>query len=155
MNTKKIKRRNYKVTINFSVDAETIQKGAILTREAIELMGLNVISISHISGKRSLSQNNALHLWFELIALEAERKGLTIDKWIKKPTELMITKSMLKDTFRSMGKIMFKKDSTTELTREEFSEMIFLFDKSLLERLGIDIEFPNMELLIKGKKVRK
>ena len=144
----KVREREYRVVIKFKCQSETVEKGIALVKKAMEVMGLKVTSVRHISDKRSENQNNALHLWFDQIATEAEKRGLTIDKWIKHPTEMKITESMLKDSFRATGEAMYKKKSTAKLTKEEFSVIQKLFDKAVLERLGIDIEFPNLELLI-------
>lgn len=142
------KKRDYRVVINFSVKSKTVAKGIEFVKEAMKTMGLNVISVKSIHGQRSDNQNNAVHLWFDQIAMEAQRQGLTVDMWIKKPAEMKITKSMLKDSFRAIGKAMYHKDSTAKLSKTEFSEVVFFFDKVVLERLGIDIEFPNLQLLI-------
>ena len=144
----KSKEREYRVVINFKLSSETIKQGLDMVYKAIEFMGLNVVSVKCISGKRSENQNNALHLWLSQIADEADRKDLTIDLWVKHPTEMKITESLLKDSFRTTGYVMYKKKSTADLTKEEFSEVQRLFDKAVLERLGIDIEFPNIDLLI-------
>lgn len=145
---KKLKKRNYQVTISFDLDTDNIQTGKEVVKKAIEFMGLKVTSVKYVSEFRSDSQNNSLHLWLDQIAQEAQKQGLTIDKWVRVPTEMFITEGMLKDSFRATGKAMFKKKSTADLTREEFSMVQKLFDKAVLERLGIDIPFPNLDLLI-------
>jgi hypothetical protein len=144
----KIKEREYKVVVKFKIKAETAEKGLGLVKEAFKTMGLDVVSVKNVSGLRSENQNNALHLWLDQIATEAERRGLTVDMWLKHPTEMKITESMLKDSFRATGEVMFKRKSTADLEKFEFSEVQRLFDKAVLERLGIDIPFPNLELLI-------
>lgn len=149
----KSKNRKYRVELEFEAKSETIKKGVEFVKKAMKIMRLRVRKIEHIKVLRTDNQNNAAHLWFDQIATEADNRGLTIDLWIKKPTEMRITESMLKDCFREMAKVMFKKDSTAKLTKYEFSETIFFFDKIVLERLGINIEFPNLDLLIiKNKK---
>jgi len=148
MEEKKPKPREYRVVIKFKTNSETADQGEALTREAIKFMGLDVVSVKYVSDKRSENQNNALHLWLDQIADEAERRGLTLDMWVKHPTEMKITESLLKDSFRATGRKMYGKKSTADLTKEEFSEIQRLFDKAVLERLGIDIPFPNIDLLI-------
>ena len=145
----KPKNRRYKVTIEFQVKTETIQKGIELIKKAMRSMRLKVLKVEPMRTLRSGNQNNALHLWLDQITTEAEDRGLTLDMWLKKPTEMKITESMLKDCFREMGRVMYNKDSTAKLDKYEFSELVFLFDKMVLERLGIDIEFPNIDLLLR------
>jgi hypothetical protein len=144
-----MKNRKYKVTIEFQVKTETIQKGIELIKKAMRSMRLKVIKIEPLRTLRSDNQNNSLHLWLDQITTEAEHRGLTLDMWLKKPTEMKITESMLKDCFREMGRVMYNKKSTAKLDKYEFSELVFLFDKMVLERLGIDIEFPNIDLLLR------
>ena len=144
----KSREREYRVVINFKAKSETIEKGIELVKQALKLMGLNVISVKSVSEMKSDNQRNALHLWFDQIATEAERRGQTVDMWIKHPTEMAITESMLKDTFRATGKKMFGWKSTEDAKKDEFAIVQKLFDKAVIERLGIDIEFPNLDLLI-------
>jgi hypothetical protein len=145
----KKKNRRYKVTIEFQVKTETVAKGIELIKKAMRSMRLKVIKVEPLRTLRSNNQNNALHLWLYQITTEAEHRGLTLDMWLKKPAEMKITESMLKDCFREMGRVMYNKKSTAKLDKYEFSELVFLFDKMILERLGIDIEFPNIDLLLR------
>lgn len=145
---KKEKEREYRVVIKFKVTSETVEKGEDITRAALETMGLKIQSVKHITGLKSESQRNALHLWFDQIATEAQKRGQTVDMWIKHPTELKITESLLKDSFRATGEVMYGWKSTEDAKKDEFSEVVKLFDKAVIERLGIDIEFPNLQLLI-------
>jgi hypothetical protein len=144
----KQKEREYKVVIKYKVSSETIERGIEIAKQSLKFIGLNVISVKPISTIRSENQNNALHLWLDQIAEFAEKNNMTVDKWILHPTEMNITSAMLKDSFRATAKIMYRKNSTADLTKLEFSEVVKLFDKAVLERLGIDIPFPNLDLLI-------
>lgn len=142
----KLKNRKYKVILEIDVKTKTIKEGEALVRAELEKHKYDVASVECIHGDRSKSQNDALHLWLSQIEEVAERDGLTVDMWIKKPAEMKITRGLLKDTFRLMGKKMFGKKSTTRLNKLEFSEVVFLFDKLVLERLGVNVEFPNKYL---------
>ena len=145
---KQLKDREFKVILNFKLRSETVEIGIEKVKAAMKFMGLDVVSVKCISGLRSDAQNNALHLWFDQIEDEAAKKGLTIDLLIKNPTEVPITAEILKDLFRLMGKRLYKKDSTAKLEKMELSEIVKYFDKAILERLGINIPFPNLDLLI-------
>lgn len=98
--------------------------------------------------QRTLSQNAALHKWFEIIEQEAQNEGASLDMLVKNPMEIPITKHLLKDLFRLTGKTMYGKDSTAKLTKQEMSKVIDVFQKVVSERLGIYIEFPSIEALM-------
>ena len=142
------KEREYKVVIKYKVSSANIEQGVEIAKQTLKLLGLRVVSVKPISSIRSENQNNALHLWLDQIAEFAEKNNMTVDRWIKNPTEMTITSGMLKDSFRATARFMYRKKSTADLTKLEFSEVVKLFDKAILERLGIDIPFPNLELLI-------
>lgn len=144
----KQKEREYRAVIKYKVSSTNIEQGVEIAKQSLKFIGLNVVSVKPISGIRSINQNNALHLWLDQIAEFAEQNNMTVDKWIKHPTEMKITSGMLKDSFRATAKMMYRKNSTADLTKLEFSEVVKLFDKAVLTRLGIDIPFPNLELLI-------
>jgi hypothetical protein len=136
------------VTIALEVDAKTIQEGKELAKKASRAMGLNPISFKHVSEKRTLSQNAALHLYLTMIALEAKNSGQTMFDLIKKPLEMPVTETLLKDVFRHLGNKMYGKESTTKLSKDEFSKVIDVFDRVVSERLGIVLPFPSMETLM-------
>lgn len=140
--------REYRVVINFKCQSETVEKGIALAKEEMKVIGLNVKSVKHISDLKSDSQRNSLHLWFDQIATETEVRGQTVAMWIKHPTEMKITESLLKDSFRAIGAKLYGWKSTEDAKKDEFAVVQKIFDNAVLERLGIDIEFPNIELLI-------
>lgn len=144
----KVKMREYRVVIKFKCQSETVEKGIGLVKEAMKVMGLNATSVKHISDLKSDSQRNALHLWFDQIATEAEVRGQTVDMWIKHPTEMKITESLLKDSFRAIGKKLYGWKSTEDAKKDELAVVVKIFDKAVLERLGINIPFPSIDVLI-------
>ena len=142
------KEREYEVVIKYKVSSENIERGIAIAKQSLKFIGLDVVSVKPMSGTRSGNQNNALHLWLDQIAEFAEQNNITVDRWIKHPTEMIITSGLLKDSFRTTGKLMYRKNSTADLTKLEFSNVVKLFDKAVLERLGINIPFPSLDLLI-------
>lgn len=120
-------------------------------KEAVEkikekLKGEDVFRVEVMDRPKSRKQENAYHLWFEQVAEEANEKGLTVDALILKPSEFPITKGILKDYFREVGKIMFGKDSTIPLTEEEATRIIEVCERAFAERLDNTIPFPSKEL---------
>ena len=135
----------FEVTLTYEAKAETIEKGIDQVKAIMGAVGFKNFKVTHRPDQRSLNQNAALHLYFEMLEQEAQNMGATMDMLIKKPNELPITKHLLKDLFRLIGKTMYGRDSTAELKKNEMSEVIKAFQKILAERLGISINFPSID----------
>lgn len=95
--------------------------------------------------QRTLSQNAAIHLWFEQQSYEANEKGLTLEVLFRKPQEMRITPELLKEYFKQYAWYMFKKDSTAKLTVEEMNKLIEVFEQVFAERFDTNIPFPSIE----------
>ena len=129
---------NYKITIEYKGDISEL-------RAYLKVFGAKVLEIEKIKPTRSLNQNSALHLYLQMIEEEAKEKGLTMDMVVKKPSELPITRHLLKDLFRVYGYAMFKRESTADLTKDEFSQVQQAFERIIAERLDITLPFPSLE----------
>lgn len=105
--------------------------------------------------KRTIPQNSAIHKWFELLEQECTALGQTMDMLIKNPTEVPITRYLLKDTFRLIGKMIYGKESTADLTKEEIDKVIQVFEKTIGERLQIYISFPSVEHLLREQNEKE
>ena len=93
---------------------------------------------------RSSQQNKALHLYLTFIAESLNNAGLDIKHTIKADTDW--TMSAVKELmWRPLQKVLIKKESSANLTKEEFSLVQERLDKILLERFGLDIKFPSEE----------
>jgi hypothetical protein len=95
--------------------------------------------------KRTSNQNRALHKWFALIAENSNELGLTLDLLYNQPQNMRITPDLLKNLFREYGRVMYNKDSTSKLTKDEMSKLITVFEQLLAERLNNIIPFPHYE----------
>ena len=140
-------KRKYVATIILEQDCETIAEGLINAKSTLALLGLKG-EVKPVKSVRSLNQNASLHLWFTMIEEEARNTGQTMDMLIQKPNELPITASLLKDMFRLIGKTMYSKKSTAQLSKDEFSSVVSTFEKIVAERLNISLDYPSIETLI-------
>jgi len=95
--------------------------------------------------KRTLPQNNAMHLWFTQIEMHCWERGLTLDKLYKEPAEVPITREYLKEFFKLTVMLMYNKHSTTQLTKRELSKVVEVCQKVFAERLDYTGEFPSIE----------
>jgi hypothetical protein len=135
----------FEVKIIYETKADDIEKGIAQVEAIINAVGFKDFQVTHRPDQRSFNQNSALHKYFELVEDEARNAGLTMDMLIKKPNELPITRYLLKDLFRLIGKTMYGRESTAYLTKNEMSEVISTFQKIIAERLNISIPFPSLE----------
>ena len=108
------------------------------------LSGRFILTLEKEEKNRTLSQNNAMHKWFELIEQHCQERGLTLDVLFKNPAELPITRHYLKDFFRMVGDRMFGKKSTAKLSKAEIDRVIKTCEMNFAKRLESDIPFPSM-----------
>ena len=101
--------------------------------------------------KRTLTQNNSLHKWCELIANAYTEKGFTVEEVLKNfKMELYWTKESVKELIIRTAIIrMFGKRSTTELLKsgEEIEKLVDVVTK-FNAQMEIDyIPWPSIEEL--------
>jgi hypothetical protein len=98
--------------------------------------------------QRTIQQNRALHLYFQLLAERLNEAGLDMRVVLKPTVEIPWTKESVKDhLWRPVQEIYLRKDSTTELTTEEINKVYEVLNRFLGEKLGISEPFPSIEQL--------
>ena len=135
---KKPHSKKYEVTI--IVEAKDKQ-------EVKDLFPMFKLQIKQIMAKRSLDQNSAMHLWFTQLEEECKSNGITMDMVITKPQEIPVTRHILKDLFRFVGKKMFGIKSTADLDKLQFYDVQKTFEKTLGQNCELYIPFPSEEQL--------
>lgn len=100
-----------------------------------------------VNTNRTLTQNSALHLYFNIVAEALQEKGLDFAKVISIPVDMQITADIVKNfMWRPIQKAMFGIESTIKLKKTEQIEMIYdVINKKLSESFEIYIPFPNRE----------
>ena len=95
---------------------------------------------------RTKEQNDALHLYFEQLAKECREKGITLKAIIKEITKggVYPTERSLKVFFQGVCDVMFSKNRTSKLTKEEFSDAVEQF-VVVMAKVGAETPFPNKE----------
>lgn len=97
--------------------------------------------------QRTIQQNKALHLYFELLAQSIDA-GLDMRVVLKPEVEIPWTKESVKDhLWRPVQELYLKKDSTTELTTDEIAKVYEVLNRFLGEKHGVSQEFPSIENL--------
>jgi hypothetical protein len=94
--------------------------------------------------KRTGTQNNSLHLWFEWVATELNLAGYTVQMVLKEKIDLDWTAEMVKELlWRSAQKAILGKQSTTELNKiEDIDKVLEHLNRHLGEKFGIHVPFP-------------
>ena len=101
--------------------------------------------------RRTIAQNNSLHLWCEQIAHAYNEKGMTIEEVIKNfKIELFWTKESVKELIiHTAIQRMFGKRSTTQLLKsgEEIEKLVDVITKFNSQMEIEYIPFPSLEEL--------
>lgn len=97
--------------------------------------------------QRTSQQNKALWLWFERLAETLNAAGLDQRVVLKPSVQIPWDKDDIHDQlWLSIQKAMFKTDSTTELTKQQVSEVFDVLNRHLSEKFGVSVQFPSHQL---------
>ena len=93
---------------------------------------------------RTLTQNNALHLFLGKLAKALNDAGLDMRKVIKPGVDIPWTMVSAKDhLWRPIQKAMFGKESSAIATKAEYRQVYDTLNRHLSEKFGISVEWPN------------
>ena len=107
--------------------------------------------------KRTPSQNNALHKYFELVAEALNDAGISRMEYAElvksRGIELSWSKENVKeDMWKLIQYAKLKKESTTELDKLEVDDIQREMHNFLASKFGIDVPFPSEESLYTGEE---
>lgn len=129
-----------------------INKTSVATAKAISLPAISTLSMEE---KRTLKQNNALHLYFDLVAKELNDAGLDVRRTLKPSVDIWWSGEMVKELmWKPIQKLYLKKKSTKELNKvKDIDEIYEIMNRHLSEKFGSmgvnHIGFPSLEELEK------
>lgn len=96
--------------------------------------------------KRTLTQNNAIHKYFELLANDLNDAGLSMQKVLKPSVDIDWTPEMVKTyLWKPIQEAMYQKKSTTELTTKEVGQVYETLNRHLGTKIEIHTPFPTNE----------
>jgi len=100
--------------------------------------------------KRTDQQNRALHKYCELLAEALNNAGLEMKTVLSaKSVDVPWNKNTVKEVlWRPIQEAMTGKESTTEITTVEPSEIYHVLDRHMGEKFGIHVEWPSEETRI-------
>lgn len=94
--------------------------------------------------QRTLLQNKAMYKFFELLADALNNAGYDMKKVLKPGVDIPWTKESVKrHLWVPIQDAMLDKESTTELTTVEPSEIYQVLMRHLSEKFGIYVDWPN------------
>ena len=100
--------------------------------------------------QRTLKQNNALHLYFTLLADEMNTAGYDMKKVIRQEVDIPWNLYSIKEyLWRPVQEAQLGKKSTTKLTKDEIDKIYDTVNRVIGERTGIHVPFPSIESLEK------
>jgi len=96
---------------------------------------------------RTMIQNRALHLWFELVAEMLNESGLDMKKVLKPDVDIPWTKQTVKEyLWRPLQEVMLLKHSTTELTTKDLDKVVEVLNRHLGDKLKVETPpFPSIQ----------
>jgi len=96
-------------------------------------------------------QQKSLHLYFDLLAKEFQKEGITMTTILQKfIVDTPATKTTIKELmWKPLQMAILDKGSTTQLSKNEEIDLIYdSMNKFTSETFGISVPFPNVEDLI-------
>lgn len=106
--------------------------------------------------QRTKLQNKSLHVLFRQLADELNSAGLDMRRTLKPEVNIDWTPSNVKNyLWRPVQQAQLGKQSTTQLTTVEIDAVFDTINRHLGEKFGLEIEFPSIESMIYGQRVKK
>lgn len=107
-----------------------------------------------IGKQRTETQNNALHLWFSLLAQEFNDAGYSVQLILKEKIDLEWDEKKIKELlWRPAQEAILGKRSTTKLRKQEDIDKVYEhLNRHLAEKFFIHVPFPNKEQLAEYEK---
>lgn len=97
--------------------------------------------------QRTSQQNKAMWKYFEILAKGLNDAGLDQRVVLKPSVQIPWDKDDIHDQlWIPIQKAVVKTDSTTELTKQQVSEIYDVLNRHLSEKFGLSVQFPSNEL---------
>jgi hypothetical protein len=96
--------------------------------------------------QRTITQNKALHRYFELLAEALNDAGYEMKAVLAvKSVDVPWNKETIKEVlWKPIQEAMTNKDSTTELNTVDVSEVYQVLDRHIAQNFGVHVPFPSI-----------
>lgn len=96
--------------------------------------------------QRTLTQNKALHKYFELLAQELNQAGFDMKRTLKPGIDIPWSPATVKEyLWKPVQHAYLDKESTTELTTKEIDKVYDVLNRHLGETTGVTVVFPSKD----------
>ena len=147
--------RKYKIQADVDVEVLATSKKEAVEKAKNALQFLDIISFRVLPQKRTIPQNNSLHLLFEQLSKECLDKGIEMRDLVKEEIPIEATPENLKWLWKLLQNALFKTKSTTELKKTGQIEIVYdAFNKILIERTNGEISLPDWPSLETQKETK-
>ena len=99
--------------------------------------------------QRTLNQNAALHVLFNLLAQSLNDAGLDVNTVLRKDIAVPWSKTLVKELiWRRVQTAYLGKKSTTQLKTNEIDPIFDIINRYLGEKFGVHCDFPSIETIM-------
>jgi len=141
--------KTFKIQLEFTIEADTFPEGKEKIEEMLAKKGFVASKITAVRNVRSAAQNNAMHLWFTMLAEEFNKKGLDVKATLSETVEHDWSAQLVKELmWKPIQKSMFDKKSTAQLSTDEVTKVYETINRFIGVKFGIHVPFPSIEALM-------
>lgn len=102
------------------------------------------VEITRVVGARTLTQNKAMHKYFEMLAAALNDAGWDMKRTLRQEIEIPWTKESAKEfLWKPIQRAMLMKDSTTEMTTAEPGDIYLVLDRYIADKFGVSVPWPS------------
>ena len=107
------------------------------------------LKVSISAGKtRSLTQNQALHKYFTMLADELNAGGFDMRRTLKQDVDMPWTTDSVKHhLWRPLQEVITKQVSTAKVDSKDYSKIYDVLSRHLSQKLGIFISWPSRDTM--------
>ena len=136
-------KREYIITIPYSVETRTIKEGEEKIREIFNVIGFKEVKIDVQKNNISHQQRKALHLYFNLLAEALNEAGFDMKKVLKQEVDIPWNKDTVKEyLWRPIQKAYLGIESSNNLEQDQIDKVWEILNRMIGEKTGVHVPFP-------------
>lgn len=103
-----------------------------------------------------MTQNRALHLYFQHLADMLNEHGLDMTKVLEPGVEIPWSKDLIKNhLWRPIQLAQLEKESTTDLTTAEIDQIFSTINRHLSDKFGLHVPWPSIEEIMMQLRMKE
>lgn len=125
--------------VQFDVSSEAGMSSFLATVSNARLSGKRVV-VEIVEASRSPQQNNALHLWLEMVAHTLNAAGLDMRRAIRKEVDIPWTKESVKRyLWKPLQEVMTGHESSTRPSKTQYPDISETLTRHFAEKFGVQL----------------